>query len=365
LAKLLAEACEVPLIQGSVAEFFATTEGHLNDVVKAQRQLFARAEAVAPAILFLDEINAYPSPDSLGGSRNRDYWMPLINDFYMLLDSAMSDREGVVVVGATNRIEDIAPQLLRPGRLERSIEIAAPSPAGLVNILRTHLQGDLKDEDLLPLAVLAEGATAAIAMEWVRSARRLARRAQRAMVLEDLEAQVFGVDTRAPSDLFRAAVHEAGHAVVGKLEGLPALSVSIRRIGATGGRTVFGERPTVMTQSDCNREVRMTLAGRAAERILLRETSSGSGGGAQSDLATATGMVAAMVGAYGFSSTARWAGAPRDLTATLPFDSDLRKQVTADLKKLDIQTHAIVRRFRHEIAQLAEELVLKRTVDLA
>ncbi|MFX5903623.1 AAA family ATPase, partial [Acinetobacter baumannii] len=77
----------------------------------------ARAMASAPAILFLDEIDGLPSRESLD-SRNRDWWMPVIEDFMLQLDDATSGRrEGIVVIGATNRIDAIDPAILRPGRL--------------------------------------------------------------------------------------------------------------------------------------------------------------------------------------------------------------------------------------------------------
>jgi AAA+ superfamily predicted ATPase len=100
----------VPLIVGSIGELFATSSGHLDGVIKSMRELFARAATAAPCILFLDEIDGLPSRESLD-SRNRDWWMPVIEDFMLQLDDATSGkREGVVVIGATNRI---GPWILR------------------------------------------------------------------------------------------------------------------------------------------------------------------------------------------------------------------------------------------------------------
>ena len=183
----LAEACGVPVVVSSIAELFANSSGYLNDVIKALRKTFDEARAKAPSILFLDEINALPNIDQVG-ERNKDYWAPVIFDFYTLLDGAMSGRDGVIVIGATNRIEDIHPALLRPGRLERAIHVGAPDAAGVERIMRHHLGGDLADVDLGKLAIrmLAVG-NWAVVMEQVRAARRLARRAGRPMVMADLE----------------------------------------------------------------------------------------------------------------------------------------------------------------------------------
>ena len=102
LARSLALKCEANLVVGSIGEIFATSSGHLDGVIKAMRELFSKAIAAAPAILFLDECDGLPSRGSLD-SRNRDFWMPVIEDFLLLLDDATSGkREGVVVIGATN-----------------------------------------------------------------------------------------------------------------------------------------------------------------------------------------------------------------------------------------------------------------------
>ena len=136
LARSLAIACNANLVVGSIGEAFASGSGHLDGVIKAIRGFFAKAIAAAPSILFLDEIDAMPSRESLD-SRNADWWMPVITDFLLLLDDATSGkREGVVVIGATNRIHAVDPAVLRPGRLERSIEIVPPGRDGIINILR-------------------------------------------------------------------------------------------------------------------------------------------------------------------------------------------------------------------------------------
>src|SRR5690606_4877816 len=134
-------------------------------------------KARKPSILFLDEINAIPNIDKLD-ARGRDWWSPVILDFYTLLDGAMSGRDGVIVIGATNRIEDIHPAILRPSRLERAIFVGPPDQYGIERIMRHHLGDDLVNEDLGMLTALnaAHRATGAVIEEQVRAARRTARR---------------------------------------------------------------------------------------------------------------------------------------------------------------------------------------------
>lgn len=274
-ARILGQACGLPVIMGSISELFASSGGHLDDVIKAQRKLFEEAAAVAPCFLYVDEVNALPSEAKLS-QRGRDWWLPVIYDFYLLLDSAMSSREGIIVVGATNRIEDISPALLRPGRLERSIHIGIPKAEGLANILRTHLGNDLKDADLRPLAEAGVGATAAIAMDWVRAARRTSRRMGRPMVLADLSDQITPADTRSEADRYRAAVHEAGHAVLGCSLGAVLTTASITQKGDSGGSVTF-EQPDSRFQSRTALEnmIVMILGGAAAEKEILGDLSTG------------------------------------------------------------------------------------------
>jgi cell division protease FtsH len=150
-AQSLARKCQIPIVVYSVAELFAKSPGHLDGVIKAQRSFFDQARALANpvSLLFCDEIDAVPNRWLLSGD-NVDWWLPIITDFMTLLDNAVGGgkgsgggRDGVIVLGATNRIEAIDPAIMRPGRLERAIEIGRPDAAGVRNILRFHLKTDL------------------------------------------------------------------------------------------------------------------------------------------------------------------------------------------------------------------------------
>jgi hypothetical protein len=134
-ARMLAANCGLPIVVTSVGTLFATSAGTIDGVIKALRGAFEEARKNAPSILFLDEIDGFPSRAKIS-SRNRDWWLPVINEFLVVLDSAISEREGVIVLGATNAaIEDIDPALTRPGRMERCIHIGLPDAGALEGIL--------------------------------------------------------------------------------------------------------------------------------------------------------------------------------------------------------------------------------------
>jgi cell division protease FtsH len=363
LARSLALACGANLVAGSIGETFATSSGNLDGVIKAMRELFAKAIAVAPSILFLDEIDAMPSRESLD-SRNADWWMPVISDFLLLLDDATSrKREGVVVIGATNRIHAVDPAVLRPGRLERSIEITPPGRDGIINILRFHVRKDVPDEQLGPIADLIEGITPAEIMETVRRARRIARQAARALSIDDIKNAALPELDLSPSSRYRIAVHEAGHVVSAIFGGIGRVSsVRIGGRGGSGGVTnmVF-DSDDLITRSVVEDRVTGLLSGRAAEIVLLGAASTGAGGGDRSDLALATRMLAAMEMSYGLGDERLvYLVAAEDAHAELRKDPTARRRIDEILIRLQERALTTVREHRSEVIAIAEALVSRR-----
>lgn len=362
LARSIARACESTLIVGSIGELFATSSGYLDGVIKAQRELFAKALAAAPSILFLDEIDGLPSRDSLS-SRGRDWWMPIIEDFMLLLDDATSARrEGVVVIGATNRINAVDPAILRPGRLERAIEITAPGPEGILNILRFHVRDNLPEQDLRSVAALMEGFTPAEVMETVRSARRTARIAARDLCAEDLRNAVLPTVTISPAKLRRIAVHEAGHAVVAIVVGVGTVR-SVRVGGRQGGGGVTSIAPDssdLDTRQSIEGQVVGILGGRAAEIVLLGAPSAGAGGSERSDLALATRLVACMELSFGLGEDGlAYLGDANTAIEELRLDRTTRQRVDERLQRLQARACEIVEKHRDQIADVADALIEK------
>ncbi|MBN9335193.1 AAA family ATPase, partial [Devosia sp.] len=337
-ARMLAAECKLPLITTSFGELFATHGGYLHAMIKGLREVFDAARAAAPCLVFIDECNALPDVDSLEDSKNGDYWKPLIFDFYLQLDGAMSNRDGIVVIGATNRLQDINKALLRPGRLERSIYLGPPDAAGAERIMRHHLSDDLVDVDIGRLSEFnaRREATGAVIMEQVRAARRLARRANRAMVVEDIEAQVITEDRRTPVELRRAAAHEAGHVIATVALGIEeVLSATIQQIGDSGGAVATrSRRDAIRTREEYEGKILSLLAGRAAEEILIGSPSHGAGGSIDSDLAKSTVLAAALEGSLGLGDTLTFRGPPETMPDLLALDPLVRVKVGATLERI-------------------------------
>jgi cell division protease FtsH len=362
LAGSIAKACKVPLVRASVAEYFAAGEGHLGDIVKAQRAVFDKAAAMAPCILFIDEIDAIPNRNTLS-NRGADWWMPIINDFLLLLDGAVAgQREGLIVIGATNRIEAVEDAILRPGRLERSISIGRPGLAGIVNILRFHLGSDLAGEDLTEVARTAGGSTAAELMENVRGARRKARHAQRALTLDDLNVQIQGEQDDPPAVLRRVAVHEAAHAVttvvlsVGEL-----LHVTLQTRGTSGGHTkVRNSDADLLTLADIENRVISILSAGVAERLLLGSKSIGSGGTDTSDDGIATSMIAVLYASTSLTGEFFHLCSSDEALATVRADPRLRHLVEQHLRRLEKRATDLVERYGECIDAVAKALAQRR-----
>jgi cell division protease FtsH len=362
-ARVLARACGVPLVSTSVGQWFADGPGYLDSVIKQMRGAFARAAALASpcSILFLDEIDALPDRETLS-ERGRDWWMPIIADALLLLDSAVDGRTGIVVVGATNAIERVDRALLRPGRLEKVVAIPAADAAGAVNIARFHLDGELRGGDLAKVGALLEGSSAAEIMHAVRTARRSARHAGRALTVEDIERAALPADEIPAARLFRMAVHEAAHAVA-------ALAVpvgSVRHVtlgtrGGSGGRTVIDFIDAdLWTRRTIEDRVVVGLAARAAERIFTGAASIGSGGAADSDIGASTVMSASIHASYGMGGDLVYLAGGDDLLREVKRNRDLRERVAGHLRELEDRAEKLVEANRDAVLAVARRLAEKR-----
>lgn len=362
-AKIVASACRLPVFELSMGELFATSSGYLDGIIKAMRAVFAKAAASKPCILFLDEVDAIPNRMTLN-SRNQDYWMPIVNDFLMLVADAVP---GIFIIASTNRIEAIDPALLRPGRLERVIEIKPPSTAeNLASVMRFHLGTDLPDADLVELARIGLGATPAIVMDWVRSARRSARTANRDMTVADIFAAIAPPDDR-PRDLLKInSLHEAGHAVAVIVLGIERIGfVSLVRDSISNGRL------TMATAADSSRidrerlekQVIMLLTGRAAEIVILGRPTVGSGGNDMSDLGRATRLVAGIHASLGLGEHLVYRAPFDKADDPLEYDHQLRALVESELRRMQAAAEEIVRQHRPAVEAIADALVAKRFLD--
>lgn len=367
-ARCLGEYLEIPVIIGSMADLFATTNGYLDSVIKAQRTLFDKARSSAPCILFLDEIDATPDLDQTD-SRNRDYWAPLVSDFLVQLDGAVSERDGIFVVGATNRLHAVAKNILRPGRLERAVYLGPPGPEGAERIIRHHLGGAMQGEDLAQIGSMcaAQAMTGADLMDLVRSARRRARRAGREIEIDDLRAGLSPAVPLPTQVIERIAVHEAGHALLGALyapDELVRVTIEPGRTDPSGGHTVFLSRPLGLeTREQLEKRIEILLGGRSAEILVYGTPSTGAGGSAASDLGMAMELLSVAYLCQGIWGPPRWRCRPDEAVDYLWRDREARSEVEAVLASLAEKALKTLTLHRPALEALSGMLLDRRTVE--
>jgi cell division protease FtsH len=309
LARAVAGEANVPFFSISGSEF---VEMFVGVGAARVRDLFEQARQIAPAIIFIDEL------DSLGRARNayglggHDEKEQTLNQLLAELDG-FDSKSGVVLLGATNRPEILDPALLRAGRFDRQVLVDKPDKPGREQILAVHLKKVTLDPDVKPdqIAALTPGFTGADLANLVNEAALLATRRNGSMVaMEDfnnaIERVVAGLEKRNrllnPKERRVVAFHELGHAIVAlALPGtdeVHKVSIIPRGVGALG-YTI--QRPTedrfLMTRAELENRMAVLLGGRAAECVVFREVSTG----AMDDLVRATGLARGMVLRYGMS----------------------------------------------------------------
>jgi cell division protease FtsH len=364
LAGSLSQALRIPILRVSIADYF-TGESHLGIVLQEQRAAFQKAKNLAAVhgycLMFIDEIDALPSRASLAGnSRSSEFFIPIVNDALLLVEQARKDF--VILCAATNRIFAVDAALLRPGRFDKVIEIGPPNLPGTINVLRFHLDGDLREEDITEVARQAEGRSAAELMDVVRGARARARHAQRPLTLDDLKAQIQGEQDDPPAVLRRIAVHEAAHAVttvvlsIGEL-----LYVTLQSRGTSGGHTkARSSDADLMTLPDIEKRVISILSGGVAERILLGSKSIGSGGTDTSDDGIATSMIAVLYASTSLTGEFFHSCSSEEALATVRADPRLRDLVEQHLRRLEKRATDLVERYRKCIDAVAKALAKSR-----
>jgi cell division protease FtsH len=291
----LARSAEVPLIATSVASWNAAT--YLSGTLQAMNEAFSKARKAAPSILFIDELDGISDRSAIGGE-HREYWSQIVNRLLELLQG-IDEREGVVVIGATNFPNAIDPAIRRAGRLDREITINRPEPSDLAQIFRQYLGEDLAGADLAPLGDACRGRTGADVEAIVRRARGAARRRRRPLELADITSEIAPPSLPAGDSARRSvAFHEAGHAIVAMM--LNTFEVVSANISGMDGLTQTKVNEEIADQTWLDDVLAVCMAGRAAERIALGRVSAGAGGRPGSDLDHATRIAIEMEIRFGF-----------------------------------------------------------------
>jgi cell division protease FtsH len=366
LARAVAGEAHVPFFSLSGSEFVEMFVG----VGAARiRDLFQQAEAKAPCIVFIDELDALGKvrvQSPVGSHEEREQ---TLNQLLAEMDG-FDARKGVIIMGATNRPEVLDPALLRPGRFDRQVLVDKPDVKGREAILGIHIKGVkvAPDVDVKVVAARTAGFAGADLANLVNEAALLAARNDKSAVeKKDFEAAidrlVAGLEKKrvmSTKEREIVAYHESGHAIVAtvvpNLDPVHKISIVQRGFGALGYTMQLPlEDRYLMTRTDLLGQLAVLLGGRTAEEIALGEISTG----AHNDLQRATDIARAMVTEFGMSDelgAVNYDGNKRArfLDIPMPQERGLYAEVTAE--KIDAE----IRRLVSEAHQKARQILTDR-----
>ncbi len=358
LARAVAGEAGVPFFQMSASEFVEMIVGVGASRV---RDLFAQAKAAAPAIIFVDELDAVGRSRASGGPNiggGHDEREQTLNQILTEMDG-FDARAGVIVLGATNRPEILDQALLRPGRFDRRVVVQPPDRVGREAILRVHTRSvPLAPEiDLGQIASTTPGMVGADLANLVNEAALLAAKRSHSHVTHEdftdaLERIVLGAARSvmiSDEDRRRTAYHEAGHAIVGMLTpgADPVRKVSIIPRGQALGVTFSAPDADRFNLDERHllAQIKVMLGGRCAEEVVFGDLTTG----AESDIQQLTRVARAMVGRWGMSS----AIGP---VAVIP--SDGSSMLLPGVSETSEQTQQLVDQEVHRIVDSAHREVL-------
>ena len=308
LAKAVAGESGVPFFSISGSDF---VEMFVGVGASRVRDLFEQAKKAAPAIIFIDEIDAVGRRRGAGMGGGHDEREQTLNQLLVEMDGFQGD-EGVIVMAATNRSDVLDPALLRPGRFDRKILVGRPDVKGREAILRVHAKNKplADDVDLKEIAKQTPGFVGADLANLLNEAALLAARRNKTKIdaadLDEAEDRVIAGPAKhdrveSKQERRTVAYHEAGHTIVGLVlnDARVVHKVTIVPRGRAGGYAIMLPREDQMLMSKKNAEEQIAglMGGRAAEELIFKSQSSG----ASNDFEQATQIARAMVTQYGMS----------------------------------------------------------------
>ncbi len=386
LAKAIAGEAGVPFFCLSGSDF---VEMFVGVGAARVRDMFQQAQAKAPCIVFIDELDALGKTRGSGMVGGHDEREQTLNALLVEMDG-FSSNSGVIVMAATNRPETLDPALLRPGRFDRHVSVDRPDVRGREAILKVHAAKVKLDEsvDLKEVARITPGFVGADLANLVNEAALLAARAGKTTVTtlefnEGVERVVAGLEKRQrvmhPDEKQRTAYHESGHALVAFClpNSDPVHKVSIIPRGPTAlGYTMYrpdGDRYTT-TQSELETRIQSLLAGTMAEEMIFGDVATG----AQNDLERATEIARSMVMEFGMSRMGRVNYRERGRSLYLPGAEELRdrsyseqtareidQEITRIIEESLEKTRHILETRRKALVALADRLIEKEVIDNA
>ena len=381
LAKAVAGEAGVPFFTISGSDF---VEMFVGVGASRVRDLFEQAKAAAPCIIFMDEIDAVGRSRGSGMAGGNDEREQTLNQLLVEMDG-FDARTGIIIIAATNRPDVLDPALLRPGRFDRQITVDRPDIEGRKAVLAVHSKEVPMDDDINfdVIARRTPGFTGADLANTINEAALIAaRRDAKKITMDDLEAAIDRViggperKNRVMSDTEKRtiAVHEGGHAIVGRLlqDANPVHKVSVIARGRALGWTLSlpTEDRNIVTRKSMKAELAVLLGGRAAEEVFFKEPSTG----AANDIEKVSSMAHAMVKQYGMSD----ALGPQQLGSTetdsflgrqsaqANYSGEMAARIDAEVRLLVDDAHAtavdIVTTHKETLGALADALCERETL---
>ena len=383
LARAVAGEAGVPFFSISGSDF---VEMFVGVGASRVRDLFKEAKEAAPAIIFIDEIDAVGRQRGAGLGGGHDEREQTLNQLLVEMDGFESN-DSVVLIAATNRADVLDPALLRPGRFDRQIVVDVPDVKGREKILRVHAankpMGD--DVDFARLAKLTPGFSGADLSNLLNEAAILtARRNKKVIsdseVQESMERVIAGPERKGrildDNTKRTIAFHESGHALVGHLleHADPVHKISIISRGRALGYTLSipQEDKVLNSRNEMRDELAVFLGGRVAEEIFCDDITTG----ASNDLERATKMARSMVTTYGMSSDlgVQVFGQPnhevflgRDYGNTQDYSEETARRIDDEVARIMKEAHdrayAILSEHKEQMELMASVLLERETVD--
>ena len=382
LAKAVAGEAGVKFLSISGSDF---VEMYVGVGASRVRDLFVQAKKDAPAIVFIDEIDAVGRQRGSGLGGGHDEREQTLNQLLVEMDGFGSN-EGVVVLAATNRVDILDPALLRPGRFDRQVYVGLPDIKGREEILKIHARNKplAEDVDLGQVAKGTPGFTGADLENLLNEAALLTGRQDKAAIdkacIDEAVIKVIAGPEKhsrviPQQERKLTAYHEAGHAVVMRAlpQHDPVHQITIVPRGQAGGMTISlpDEDRSYLSREYMIQQIVSLLGGRAAEQLMLGDISTG----ASNDIQRATSLARRMVGTYGMSeklgTVAFDAGSDevfigKSMGHTRPYSEKTAAEMDGEIRAIIDEAYQkaqdILRTYQKQLTEIAEYLLANETM---
>ena len=382
LAKAVAGEAGVPFFSISGSEF---VEMFVGVGASRVRDLFEQAKKAAPAIIFIDEIDAVGRQRGAGMGGGHDEREQTLNQLLVEMDG-FSGNEGIIVIAATNRSDVLDPALLRPGRFDRQILVGRPDVKGREAILKVHSRNKplASNVDLKVVAQQTPGFSGADLENLLNEAALVAARRNKtkidALDVDEAHDRVIAGPAKRDRVISKreremVAYHEAGHTIVGMVlsDARIVHKVTIVPRGRAGGYAIMlpKEDRFLMTKDELLEQVVGLLGGRVAEEVVFNVQTTG----ASNDFEQATGLIRSMVTEYGMSEklgTVQYEGnhqvfVGRDYGQTKAYSEDIAYQIDSEVRRMMSEAHVrarqIIEEHREQLNLIAAKLLELETLD--